>query len=106
MRDVNALDPLKIQDLLFRKLADLAGEPRFRGEIARAEREFFGASPGADPTAGSNAARFSEWYLLERESEALGDVPVQGGKGRMTDNGTNPWIGAGRSAMSRLNSDR
>ncbi|MHC4514271.1 MAG: hypothetical protein ACYS5W_11285, partial [Planctomycetota bacterium] len=77
MRDVNALDPLKIQDLLFRKLADLAGEPRFRGEIARAEREFFGASPDADPTAGSNAARFSEWYLLERESEALGDVPAR-----------------------------
>jgi len=85
MGDVNSLDPLKIQDLLFRKLADLATEPRFQSEIARAEREFFGANPNVDlsanvcanPAEGANAARFSEWFLLERESEGLGDVPAR-----------------------------
>ncbi len=81
MRDVNVLDPLKIQDLLFWKLAELAAEPRFQGEIARAEREFFGANPAvrldADVVRGTNAARFSEWYLLERDSELLGDVPAR-----------------------------
>ena len=81
MSDVNALDPLKIQDLLFWKLAELAARPGFQGEVARAEREFFGANPAArleaEATQGSNAARFSEWYLLERPSELLGDVPVR-----------------------------
>ena len=81
MRDVNVLDPLKIQDLLFWKLAELAAKPRFQGEIVRAEREFFGANPearlDANVVRSTNAARFSEWYLLERDSELLGDVPVQ-----------------------------
>lgn len=77
MRDTEAIDPLKIQDLLFRELANLGTEPRFQGEIARAEREFFGTARGAEPATGSNAARFSEWYLLERESEGLGDVPAR-----------------------------
>ena len=55
------LDPLEIQDLLFRKLAELAGDhPRVQAEIARAEREFFGANPRVDPGQGSNAARFAE----------------------------------------------
>ncbi len=77
MRKVDALDPLRIQDLLFQKMADLAAEPRFLAECARAEREFFGGDDGCDPAVGADAARFTEWYLLERESEGLGDVPAR-----------------------------
>jgi hypothetical protein len=74
-----AEDPRLLQQELLRLFARAQEDPRLRSEIARARREFFG---GGEPPAASDSpaqriaeARFAEWYLLERESEVLGDVP-------------------------------
>lgn len=64
------------------KLAKLlAAEPRLQPEIQRARREFFGqqaAAQGVVPGASATAEhRFTEWFALERESETLGEVPIE-----------------------------
>lgn len=55
-------------------------DPRLRAEIERARREFFGGDPapylGDVETGRAAHARFTEWYLLERESEVLGTLPL------------------------------
>jgi hypothetical protein len=59
----------------------LLQEPRLRSELQRARREFFpvGADGVAVVPGAADAAerRFHEWFLLERESEALGVVPTE-----------------------------
>jgi hypothetical protein len=58
----------------------LAEEPRLQAELQRARRDFFGPSglPAARSPGGRDLAehRFAEWFLLERESETFGAVPV------------------------------
>jgi hypothetical protein len=62
-----------------RRIAELAAEvssnPRMLAELQRARREFFGADARA-PSDEAAEHRFAEWFLLERESDALGAVPI------------------------------
>lgn len=62
------------------EVLDLAErDPRLVAELARAQREFFGAAgrpAGAGAEAAAAATRFAEWFVLERESDVLGAVPV------------------------------
>ncbi|MFT4512287.1 MAG: hypothetical protein ACI89X_004421 [Planctomycetota bacterium] len=53
----------------------LSKQPRLQAELQRARRQFFGDDLLG---AGNDAAehRFAEWFLMERESESLGVVPV------------------------------
>lgn len=55
--------------------AQLSKQPRLQAELQRARRQFFGDDLLG---AGNDAAehRFAEWFLMERESESLGVVPV------------------------------
>jgi hypothetical protein len=58
------------------KLAErLSRQNRLTAEVQRARRQFFGEdlAQAGDDTA---EHRFAEWFLLERESESLGAVPV------------------------------
>jgi hypothetical protein len=59
----------------------VAADRRFRPELARAWREFFGAEAGPCPALPDPAAvshtRFCEWFLLERFCDAIGEVPVR-----------------------------
>ncbi|MEO6596302.1 MAG: hypothetical protein ABIP94_16255 [Planctomycetota bacterium] len=59
----------------------LAADPRLQAEILRARREFLGSEVPAGPqlrgAADTAEHRFSEWFALERESEALGVVPIE-----------------------------
>ncbi len=64
------------------KLAQLlAADPKLQPEIQRARREFFGQQAVANGVVPGVAApaehRFAEWFALERESETLGDVPIE-----------------------------
>jgi hypothetical protein len=61
--------------------------PSLGAEVARARREFFGVeTPDVDPLRQAAAdARFAEWYLLERESEVLGEVPARSLRHKMTE---------------------
>ena len=73
---MSAREADQIQALLTRLMEALRANDTSTAEIARAEREFFHANPSAlrdDPAA---PFRFQEWYLLERESEVLGAVPL------------------------------
>ncbi|MGK0431938.1 MAG: hypothetical protein ACJA0V_001072 [Planctomycetota bacterium] len=53
----------------------LSKQPRMQAELQRARRQFFGDDLHG---VGDDAAehRFAEWFLMERESESLGVVPV------------------------------
>jgi hypothetical protein len=67
-------DPDRILSALLQRIRR---SHRIDPEILRARREFFGMEQPvgrADPAA---EARFLEWFLLERESEMLGAVPVE-----------------------------
>lgn len=55
-------------------VSEVVDEPRLAAELQRARREFFGE--GEAPVDGVAMRRFYEWFLLERDSETLGDVPV------------------------------
>ena len=76
---MRTLDSLALQRTLGVFLARLEQQPGLRAEMARARREFFGVEPpDRDPLRQAAAdARFTEWYLLERDSEVLGEVPVR-----------------------------
>ena len=58
-----------------RLAAQLSKQPRLQAELERARRQFFGDDLHG---AGDDAAehRFAEWFLIERESETLGVVPM------------------------------
>ncbi|MCB9888600.1 MAG: hypothetical protein H6836_03410 [Planctomycetes bacterium] len=58
-------------------MGEVRARPGVAAEMARAEREFFGANPAAPRSDPAALQRFCEWYLLERESEVLGDVPAR-----------------------------
>lgn len=78
------MEPPKPADLerslsaLFRRLES---DPQLRAELARARREFLGhdrSVHAADNAASASAlVRFCEWYVLERESEVIGEVPLE-----------------------------
>ncbi|MEM7199346.1 MAG: hypothetical protein AAF628_03715 [Planctomycetota bacterium] len=61
---------------LQRLVAEATRDPRLASEFQRARREFFGGD-GEDAVEPGPAAetRCVEWYLLERESEVLGEEP-------------------------------
>jgi len=69
-------DEVQRQTECIAKLAEqLSKQPRLQAELQRARREFFGPNLQG---AGEDAAehRFAEWFLIERESETLGAVPI------------------------------
>ena len=77
-----------IQHLLSRLMEQVRAERTLAAEVLRAEREFFQAAPlrmaqvdvaHIEPSNEVLSARhrFREWYLIERESQVLGTVPVQ-----------------------------
>ena len=72
-------NPLERVRMLDQLLVRVQAEPRLEAELARARREFFGGDrpPQAAGSDEATAAylRFSEWFLLERESENLGSTP-------------------------------
>ncbi len=72
---------IQIRELLLQLLDRHAGEERLQAELGRARREFFGEERPAyardEQSLELAAIRFAEWYLLERSSEQLGEVPVQ-----------------------------
>lgn len=69
-------DEVQRQTKCIARLAEqLSKQPRLQAELQRARREFFGANlEGAGEDAGEH--RFAEWFLIERESEALGAIPI------------------------------
>ncbi|MHC5062870.1 MAG: hypothetical protein ACYTG5_02715 [Planctomycetota bacterium] len=71
----------QIRELLLKLLDRHAGEERLQGELRRARREFFGEERPAyasdEESLELAAIRFAEWYLLERSSDQLGEVPVR-----------------------------
>lgn len=62
-------------ECIARLAVQLSNQPRLQAELQRARRQFFGEDLRR---AGDDAAehRFAEWFLLERDSETLGAVPV------------------------------
>lgn len=62
-------------ECIARLAAQLSNQSRLQAELQRARREFFGPDLQG---AGDDAAehRFAEWFLIERESETLGAVPI------------------------------
>ena len=71
--------PLVLQDHLSALLTRARQEPELTAEMERARRDFFDGEEG--PRSARNeqdldlaAQRFSEWFLLERESDVLGGV--------------------------------
>lgn len=69
-------DEVQRQTQCIARLAtQISKQPRLQAELQRARRQFFGDDMHG---AGNDAAehRFAEWFLMERESEALGVVPV------------------------------
>ncbi|MCA8943778.1 MAG: hypothetical protein KDB80_14540 [Planctomycetes bacterium] len=71
--------PLEVRTQLSRLLDAVEREPELHAEMERAKREFFGGPGprGQDQTSREACAiRFAEWFLCERPSDLLGDVPV------------------------------
>jgi hypothetical protein len=69
-------DEVQQQTKCIARLAEqLASQPRLQAELQRARREFFGPNLQG---AGDDAAehRFAEWFVIERESEVLGAIPI------------------------------
>ena len=74
------MDPTQASD--FQRVLDelmetVRSKPTLTSEVCRAEREFFQANPGARDHDPSAMMRFCEWFLLERESDVIGGVPVR-----------------------------
>lgn len=71
----------EFRDCLLRLLDRHASEERLQAELRRARREFFGEEQPSyaldEQSLELAAIRFAEWYLLERSSEQLGEVPVR-----------------------------
>ena len=69
-------DEVQQQTKCIARLAEqLSSQPRLQAELQRARREFFGPNLQG---AGDDAAehRFAEWFVIERESEVLGAIPI------------------------------
>lgn len=75
---MTSLDSIALHRALGLLMAEVARHSSLGGELARARREFLGAGALVQNPLRHLAAetRFAEWYLLERESEVLGEVPV------------------------------
>ena len=74
------MDPARLYETVHSIAEHLAEQERFRPEFARAWREFFGVDVEVrrQPERGRPAhTRFCEWFVLERVSEVLGDVPIR-----------------------------
>lgn len=72
-------DAQTLHDTLSRCTADLQAKPGMQAETLRARREFFGdrAALPADQLGIAAEARFAEWYLVERDSELMGEIPLR-----------------------------
>ncbi len=74
-------DPIAIQQRLAELLARARADARVHGELMRARREFFGDDEPAyardDDEREAAAVRFAEWFLLERASDVMGEVPFE-----------------------------
>lgn len=73
---MNPLEADDIGGLLARLMEGVRDNPTLTAEVRRAEREFFQANPKALREDPRGLHRFREWFLLERESDVLGGIPV------------------------------
>ena len=79
------LDEQQILLLLENLMSQVREDERLEAEVHRAQREFrsfdrlvMEARHEGDPLGkGSAAIRFAEWFLIERESDLFGEVPLQ-----------------------------
>ena len=90
-------DPGRLQTALHTLFERAVRNSRIATEVQRARREFFGPAEAPAATSGDPAAaewmreqRLMEWFLLERESDALGGapaetMPLQGDEGDLAD---------------------
>ncbi len=70
-----APDSLELRNRLHLLFQQATGPAAIKAEMARARRLFLGAdTSGSDPTEAA-VTRFSEWFLLERESDIWGQTP-------------------------------
>lgn len=72
---MSRLDPARLQRTTREIAAELAIDPAMAAELARARREFLGGAPIRPDTAAD--ARFCEWFVTERDSDVLGDIPAR-----------------------------
>lgn len=81
-------DPVDLERSLSALLQRLRSVPHLPAEMARARREFFGADRPAyaegEAAMASALLRFGEWYALERESDVMGEIPLEGFRRRGT----------------------
>lgn len=69
------LDPARLQRTTREIAAELASDPAMAAELTRARREFLGGAPVRPDSAAD--ARFCEWFVTERDSDVLGDIPAR-----------------------------
>ncbi|MCR9248515.1 MAG: hypothetical protein NXI31_26100 [bacterium] len=69
-------------------------DERLVSEVRRARREFFGETDAATSPGAAAERRFLEWYLLERESEVLGEVPCDVARLDVPDSVLGSLVGA------------
>ncbi|HLU37923.1 MAG TPA: hypothetical protein VK081_00970, partial [Planctomycetota bacterium] len=72
--------PERLHQTVLAIAGELRHDPGLAAEMLRAERQFFGGLPDYAPEGPARAsaqARFAEWFVLERESEHLGAVPIE-----------------------------
>ena len=76
---MTSLDSIALHRTLGLLMAEAAQDPSLEAELSRARREFFGVEAVVQNPLRELAAetRFAEWYLLERDSEMLGELPVR-----------------------------
>lgn len=68
-------EPQNPTEIIARLAEQLSHEPRLNAELQRARRQFFGTTARRQND-DVVEHRFAEWFLFERESEALGAVPT------------------------------
>lgn len=69
------LDPARLQRTTREIAAELASDPAMAAELTRARREFLSGAPVRPDSAAD--ARFCEWFVTERDSDVLGDIPAR-----------------------------
>lgn len=72
---MSLLDPARLQRTTREIAAELASDPAMAAELTRARREFLGGAPARPDSAAD--ARFCEWFVTERDSDVLGDIPAR-----------------------------
>lgn len=73
------LRPERLHQTTIDIVAGLARDSGLGAEVLRAQRQFFAGPPDYLPEGEAHAAahgRFCEWFVLERESEHLGALPI------------------------------